>query len=169
MLVEKRNSEVHLRPRFSIAIEENSEKLLQRITNYLNKQDCIYNNKIVDGHVFLDIPESKSHFWSPQLHLEVIKNTKKTAILKGLFGPKPQVWTLFMFIHFLLITAFLGFLILLYTRITLEEDIFFPSAMLIVIPFIWVLLYFLGQVGKETGRKQMKELHEFILSIIDSH
>ena len=74
-----------------------------------------------------------------------------------------------MFIHFLLITAFLGFLILLYTRITLEEDIFFPSAMLIVIPFIWVLLYFLGQVGKETGRKQMKELHEFILSIIDSH
>ena len=56
MLVEKRNSEVHLRPRFSIAIEENSEKLLQRIINYLNKHDCIYNNKIVDGHVFLDIP-----------------------------------------------------------------------------------------------------------------
>ena len=29
-----------------------------------------------------------------------------------------------------------------------------------------ILLYFLGQVGKETGKKQMKELHDFILLII---
>jgi len=41
----KRNNEVHLRPRFSIATDENSEKLLHRITNYLNKHHCVYKVK----------------------------------------------------------------------------------------------------------------------------
>lgn len=169
LLVEKRSSEIHLRPRFSLEINYDYEFLLNLFRSASENNNSKMIIKIVDGHIFIKIPKEKEHFWSPQLHLEVIKNTKKTAILKGLFGPKPQVWTLFIFIHFLLITAFLGFLILLYTRITLEEDIFFPSAMLIVIPFIWVLLYFLGKIGKDTGRKQMKELHEFMLSIIDIH
>lgn len=166
MLVEKRNSEVHLRPRFSIAIEENSEKLLQRITNYLKKHDCIYKNKIVDGHVFLDIPENKSHFWSPQLHLEVIKESDNSSTLKGLFGPKPQVWTLFMFVHFIIGITFLAFCVLLFTRISLGESVFFPLVMVVALPLVWILLYFLGQVGKETGKKQMKELHDFMLLII---
>ena len=101
MLVETRNSEIHLRLRFSIDIKENSEILLERITNYLKGSDCLYKSKIVDSHIFVDIPKNKSHFWSPQLHLEVIKEDESSSTLKGLFGPKPQVWTLFMFIHFL--------------------------------------------------------------------
>ena len=74
-----------------------------------------------------------------------------------------------MFVHFIIGITFLVFCVLLFTRISLSESIFFPLVMVVALPLVWILLYFLGQVGKETGRKQMKELHEFILSIIDSH
>ncbi len=168
LLIEKRNSEINLRPRFSIDIQENSEKLLQRIMNHLKSDDCVYKNRVVDGHVFIDIPENKSHFWSPQLHFEVVKVDEKSSIIKGLFGPKPQVWTLFMFVHFVVATMFLGFGVMAYVRYRLDESLIFPIAMLVALPLIWVLLYFLGKIGKDTGKNQMKELHDFLINIINN-
>jgi hypothetical protein len=62
---------------------------------------------------------------SLHLHLEILGLTPKTSLLKGLFGPKSQIWTLFMFIHFVLGIYFLVFGGLLYTNISLNEPIFF--------------------------------------------
>jgi hypothetical protein len=96
-----------------------------------------------------------------------IQLTKRTSLLKGLFGPKPQVWTLFMFIHFVIGISFLGFGVLLYTRISLNESLFFPIVMMVVLPFIWLVLYFLGKIGKDTGKKQMEDLHDFMIKVIN--
>ena len=167
MLIEKRNSDIHLRPRFSIDLNADFETVLHAFETAFEKESTMLKGHIVDGHIFIKVPDNKEHFWSPQLHLEVVEKNEKVSELKGLFGPKPQVWTLFMFIHFLLLTGFLGFLVLLYTRISLEESLFFPICMLVVIPFVWILLYFLGKIGKETGKKQMEELHDFMITVIE--
>ncbi|WP_299062726.1 GTP-binding protein [uncultured Polaribacter sp.] len=164
---EKRNNKIFLRPRFSINLKENSEELLKRITLYLNSDACTYRSRVVDGHIFVDIPKNKSHFWSPQLHFEIEKIDENSSILKGLFGPKSQVWTLFMFVHFVVAILFLGFAVFTYVRYRLEESLFFPITILVALPFIWMLLYFLGSLGKETGKGQMKELHEFLIVIIE--
>jgi hypothetical protein len=167
LLVEKRNSEVSLRPRFTINLQENSEELLQRFTNEFKKEDCVFLGNIVDSHIFISVSKKDEHFWSPQLHLEIIEETENTSLLKGLFGPKPQVWTFFMFIHFVIGISFLGFSVLLYTRISLNKSIVFPLTMVLVLPFVWTILYFLGKIGKDTGKKQMKKLHDFMLDVIN--
>jgi hypothetical protein len=166
VLIENRNSEVFLRPRFTIDLDENRDKILQKFSDEFKKEGCVFLGKIVDGHVFISVSKKEEHFWSPQLHLEIIESTEKTALLKGLFGPKPQVWTLFMFIHFVIGVSFLGFTALLYTDISLNEAIFFPLIMVVFLPLIWVLLYFLGKIGKDTGKNQMKKLHEFMIKVI---
>ncbi|OAD46680.1 hypothetical protein [Polaribacter atrinae] len=164
---EERNSDFFLRPRFSIDLKENSDELLQRITTYLKSDACIYRSRVADKHIFIDIPVKKSHFWSPQLHFEVVDAAENTSTLKGLFGPKPQVWTLFMFVHFVVATLFLGVGVFTYVQYRLGESLVFPIAILVALPLIWLLLYFLGSIGKETGKKQMKELHDFLITIID--
>lgn len=65
-------------------------------------------------------------------------------------------------------TAFLCFAIMTYVKYTLEESLFFPTVMLIVLPLVWVLLYLLGNVGKETGKRQMKALHDFLIEVIET-
>ena len=165
---EKRNSEIFLRPRFSIDLEENSKVIVQRIKSQLSKDDCQFRSKISENHIFIDILENKNHYWSPQLHFEVIKVDEKSSIIKGLFGPKPQVWTLFIFIHFIIGISFLVFCIQLYSRISLNESVFFPIIMMIVLALVWVLLYFLGKIGKSTGKNQMRELHDFLINIINN-
>lgn len=166
MLKEEKNSEIFLRPRFSIDVEENETTLLERIQKGFKKRTKKYNTKVVDGHIFVDVPEKEAHFWSPQLHLEVVKKTETASTVKGLFGPKPQVWTLFMFLHFVIGTAFIVFAIMLYVRQSLEESFAFPLVMVIALPIVWTLMYLLGRIGRETGRKQMEKMHDYLLDSI---
>lgn len=166
VIVEKRNSEVFLRPRFSIDLPKKHTEVLDDFKNAFQSEECTFLGKIVDGHIFISIPKNKDHFWSPQLHLEILEHDNNTTLLKGLFGPKPQVWTLFMFVHFIVGTSFLGFAILLYTRMSLDKDIVFPLVMLIFLPMVWIVLYFLGKIGKSTGKSQMVDLHDFMLEVI---
>jgi hypothetical protein len=168
ILIEKRNSEVFLRPRFSIDLEKNYSEILQDFTEALSVKEAKYSGHISDGHIFISVAKKDEYFWSPQLHLEIVEVDKNKSELKGLFGPKPQVWTLFMFIHFIIGMSFLGFGVLLYTRWSLNESLFFPLSMLVVLPFIWTVLYFLGKIGKDTGKKQMTGLHDFMISVLNN-
>ena len=167
-LIEKRNSEVFLRPRFTIDLDENYYTVLENFSNTFNKEECKFIGSVVDEHIFISVSKKEEHFWSPQLHLEIIEKSEKKSLLKGLFGPKPQVWTLFMFIHFIIGVSFLGFGVMLYSRISLGESMFFPIIMMIVLPLIWILLYFLGKIGKDTGKNQMRDLHNFMIGIINN-
>jgi hypothetical protein len=166
LIVEKRNAELFLRPRFSIDLDETSDVVIQRFSHVfkLKKTDC--RGVIVDQHIFISVPKKDEHFWSPQLHLEFIDKENNTIEMKGLFGPKPQVWTFFMFIHFAISVSFIVFAAMLYSKISIKENIIFPLLMMFFLPLIWVLLYVLGTIGKDVGKPQIKQLHEIMIQII---
>ncbi|PKH49396.1 GTP-binding protein [Tenacibaculum sp. Bg11-29] len=153
-------NQIFLKPRFQIDFEMNSEVLMSEIKNYLS-DETRYKMKVVDTHVIIDIPDKETHFWSPQLSLEIESITEETSKIKGLFGPKPQVWTFFMFLHFVVATAFLIFGVIAYTNWSLQKGSIFPIVMLVVLPIVWVILYFAGTIGRSTGEKQMKSLKNF--------
>jgi hypothetical protein len=69
LLIEKRNSEVFLRLRFTIDLEENHEEILQKFSNGFKNEACKFLENIVDGYVFISVSKEEEHFWLPQLHL----------------------------------------------------------------------------------------------------
>ena len=164
---EERNSDIHLRPRFKMNFEESYDEILNKFKNNLKKSDCKYCSKIVDGHVVIDVPQDEDHFWSPQLNLEVESVAEGRSIVKGLFGPKPNVWTLFMFFHFAVAVAFIGFSIMAYVQWTLGSDFGFALTLVIALPVVWVIMYFLGRWGRSRGHKQMDELHTFMMDTLE--
>ena len=107
----------------------------------------------------------KEHFWSPQLHIEV-EESENNTIVKGLFGPKPNVWSLFMFIHFAVALAFVVFLVLVYVRWNLKQDYTFPLIMSLIMPVLWFVLYFLGRLGRKKGTQQMHEIINFFTEVL---
>ena len=163
----KANNPIHLRPRFTIDINENHALVLQRFQVRLKEQKVQFPSRFSDGHIIIDVPLKAAHFWSPQLNLEIVEVEEDQSILKGLFGPKPQVWTLFMFIHFVVGIAFLIFAVMLYVQWSLNGSIVFPLMMTIFLPVFWGVLYFLGRIGKSTGHSQMDDLHDLMTSIIE--
>jgi hypothetical protein len=165
---EKNNSPIHLRPRFTIDINQQSEKIIDKFKKALKENNNKYPSRFVDGHIIIDVPKKDDHFWSPQLNLEVVELEDNKSLLKGLFGPKPQVWTLFMFIHFVVGIAFLIFGVMLYVKWSLDEVFVLPLMMVIFLPIIWTVLYFLGRIGKSTGHQQMDDLHDLMINILNN-
>ena len=99
---QKNNSKVFLRPRFSLEVGKSKEEAISAIERELVYLKKDYKYKISDHHIFIDVSEKDSHFWSPHLHIEIVTNDQTSSTIKGLFSPKPQVWTFFMFLHFVI-------------------------------------------------------------------
>ena len=167
-MIEEKNSDIHLRPRFKMEFGESQQKLLTKFQNNVKNTTCKYCVKVIAEHIVIDIPAEENHFWSPQLNIEIEHIEENKSIVKGLFGPKPQVWTLFMFIHFAMAFAFIGFSIIAYVKWVLKSD--YKTALIITftLPILWVLMYFLGTIGKKRGHKQMDELHGFMMKTLKS-
>jgi len=164
---EETNSPIFLRPRFSIEINKSKTQLLKSFEIAFHTKNCKYKGKIVDGHIVIDIPQKENHFWSPQLHMEIEALNPSRSLAKGLFGPKPQVWTLFLFLHATVAFTFISVLIYAYTKWTLKENISLSIYILVGLPIFWFVMYFLGQLGKKTGHRQMQDLHDFMMVILE--
>lgn len=162
------HNDIVLRPRFKFDVNYDHEALLALFEETIKTQNNFIVSR-VDDHVFIKIPESKQHFWSPQLHLEINKRETTTgSTIYGLFGPNPTVWTLFMFLHFAVAGLFVGFGIWAYSNWSLNSSYAIPLFLTLFMILIWIVLYFGGRVGKQTGMNQMLELHHFMRDTLRS-
>ncbi|TXE20201.1 GTP-binding protein [Psychroflexus gondwanensis] len=156
------SNDIILRPRFKWNVAENPEIVLDRLEQS-GKISTDFVVSRVDPHIFIRIPKHKQHFWSPQLHLEIIKDAPSNgALVHGLFGPNPTVWTMFMFVHFVAAILIIAISIWLYTAISLGQELLLPLLLLVVLILLWVSLYIMGRLGKQKGTQEMKNLHEFM-------
>lgn len=159
-------NEILLRPRFKLEINQNNENALETFENTKGEQKEFVVSR-VDNHVFIRIPKKKQHFWSPQLHLEIEEINDKKSELKGLFGPKPSVWSMFMFFHFAVIVLFVVVGSWAYSNWTLNTNYGLQLAIMGGLVAIWVFLYFAGRMGKKKGEEEMKQLCGFLEDTLD--
>jgi len=163
---DKEINRVLLKPRFRMELDESETEILNKFKVGLEQSRLRYPNKIVDQHIIIDVLPEEEHFWSPQLQIEIEKDENEKTIVKGLLGPKPKVWTFFMFLHFFVAITFCVFLVIFYTNWSLNQEYGFALTMCIIMPILWIVLYFSGQLGKRFGYNQMLELYDFMMGII---
>lgn len=155
------SNDIVLRPRFKIDYKiDNSVLLSQFDTAKADQSDFIITR--IDDHVFIRFPKKEQHYWSPQLHLEIINTETESCTLHGLFGPNPTVWTLFMFLHFVVATLFVAFGIWAYTNWSLDKDYTLQVFTVLLTLVLWFTLYFIGRIGKSKGKPEMHRLHQFM-------
>ena len=154
-----------LKPRFKLKYDTSVESILDEFRTNLALKDCKYKSQIVDHHIVIDVPVVEEHFWSPQLHVEVEKEDNLT-IVKGILGPKPKIWTFFMFLHFMVAIAFFVFFVIFYSKWSLDQDYYFSMTLCVLMPVLWVVLYFIGQLGKKFGYDQMVGLHNLLIKAL---
>lgn len=57
-------------------------------------------------HIYLRIPPKAQYYWSPELHLTLEANDGGTLV-RGIVGPKPKIWTMYMFFYSGVIVLFM--------------------------------------------------------------
>ncbi|MDW5287578.1 GTP-binding protein [Formosa sp. PL04] len=155
------DNDIVLRPRFNMDLPKSNETILTVFEDLKNTQTEFIVSR-VDDHVFIRIPKHKQHFWSPQLHLEINELEDGNCKLHGLFGPNPTVWTLFIFLHFVVAMLFFGFGVWGYSNWALKTAFGLQLGICITMIVLWFALYFIGRAGRAKGKNDMIILHRFM-------
>jgi hypothetical protein len=158
-------SSFRIRPRFEQIIELDIETTRERISSHINREGsrCVVKN--FPGFIGILIPEHDQHFWSPQLHLSLYTEDPGKTIIRGTYGPNPNVWSLFLYGY--LIVGTLGLF---------AATLGFAQCMIGNTPWgLWIfgatsataaLLYFTAQIGQKLGAQQTFLLHQTYESAI---
>ena len=157
---ENRFSTRQVRPRFKIETPFSVEDLTGKIKSGLDQQDAPCKGRFVYGHVTLYLPPQEQHYWSPQLDL-TLEESDKGSILRGMYGPRPIVWTMFVFFY-----SVIGFSALVVTVLGLSYLSLGRSvAILWLVPVLvaaFFTLYLVANFGKKMAQDQVMTLHKFM-------
>lgn len=153
----------HIRPRFKFRVTDPPEKVMAHVHSLLAAAPVGVSGKIIGGHIILDITGEEVHFWSPQLNFRVEEDEddRELTLIAGLIGPRPAVWTLFMFVYFSI--GLIGFFATSYgiSRYMVGD---FSLAIwgLPVAAIIMLTAYQAGQFGERLGADQVELLKQFV-------
>lgn len=148
------------RPRFKVSIPYPPDNVIQKLKEL--PQNSPFRSTVATHHVFIKVPENDEHFWSPQLSLEIEAQGAKYSLVRGLYGPKPSIWTMFMFFYAILAFATLGFALWGLTQLTLNQS---PWPLWLSLGTIAGIaaLYAVSHLGKKLGYAQIVALHTQLL------
>ncbi len=150
-----------IRPRFALKITSEPDKAMAQLEEGF-KKDPTVGGVFARQHLFLKVPESEQHYWSPELsvRIEIEEFTDYTTV-SCLVGPRQSVWALWAFIYtsILLLTLFSGF------YGWAQYNVQGSSAWLWVVPFGIIGLssaFVASKIGQRKGRNQMLHLISFV-------
>jgi hypothetical protein len=162
------NKEIRLRLRFYKDVAVSLNDLSNKFATYAKTKPTDYGIKTRGDHIYLNIKGARKSYYSPDLHLELEAKNENETRIRDLFGPDPTLWTLFMFLHFVIAGIFLIFCGFAYSNSVLNQSFTFDLGELSAMVICWFLLYFIAKQIRNKGNDQMHELEKLFLEIIES-
>ncbi|NNE26673.1 MAG: hypothetical protein HKN09_07500 [Saprospiraceae bacterium] len=156
---------IHVRPRFEVTLPFSIQDVELRLRSALNAQEVLVLGKVQNGFARFMLPLEEQHYWSPQLTINMQEDEGGT-FLRGMYGPKPTVWTLFVFFYSFIGIAMVFIAIFGSSYIALGKS----GAILWLIPFlllVFLSLYLVSFFGQRLGRDQIRILHDFVEDALD--
>ena len=155
---------IRVRPRYRRITTLPPCRVIDKILEGLVAKQGVTGSTL-ENHAYLKIPLDEQHYWSPEFHVTVEKQ-EKGALVRGVVGPKPKVWTMFMFFYSIVIVLFFLGTAMGVSQYMLGMD----SPMLWSIPacfILWVLIVIAARFGQYKGKEQMTRLWRFLDHAID--
>jgi len=149
-----------IRPRFRNEIDSSPDQIKDSLEKALGQNENEIYGNVIEGHATLNIPKKDQHYWSPQLSLS-FEQLNEGSVLRGMYSPRPEVWTMFVLFY-----SFIGFAVLIISIIGYSNwSLGQPAQILWLVPLltgIFLTLYLVSFFGQKMGKKQMIILHDFV-------
>lgn len=153
-----------LRPRIKIISKLTKEEIMKRIRENAQDPNTEFTGWAKDGYALISPPEIEKRVWTPQLNLQIDEIEEGTEV-RGVIGPSSNVWTAFAFAFSLL--GFVAFVSLFWGLSRLSLD--YSANILWLVPIALILIvgvYMVARIGQQLSSNQVKQLKNFIESIL---
>jgi len=149
-----------MRPRFELLVPHAPEQVRERLVVFLRGEVC-WQGKAARRHLDIYPCRDQLRFWSPSLSLELEECSDGSTIMRGRFGPHPNLWTFCVFLY-----AVAGFIATCGLMLgTSQWMLKTPPSALLLLPvagLVAVAVYGGALVGQRLGSGQMQELRDFL-------
>lgn len=157
-----------IRPRFRFTTKSSPEQIKKEMEEKLKTTHESFLFKSVPGHFIVKIKGEEKHYWSPHLHIVFEKLPNGNTLIRGLYGPNPNIWTLFALLYgsVLLSILFIGF----YEGAQYSLGIISSFSWTIPILIgLGISMYLISQLGQKLGAEQTFALHHFLEDSLHQH
>lgn len=158
--------ETLIRPRFETVIPMPPEAVTLALQAGLSDPHCPVRGRVIHAFVTLTLPDKDRAIWSPQLTLSYGPEPDGGTRLRGVYGPAPGLWTLFMFLYTVLLTT--SGILLVYGLVLRQLQL--DAGVLWLVPVLLALfagLWVAASVGQRLSRHQMATLQSFVRQCLD--
>jgi hypothetical protein len=161
---EQQLNTARIRPRYRRITEKTASQVTSSIVSELRVSKHIKGSTL-ENHAYLGIPEKEQKYWSPEMHVTV-ETLDEGALVRGVIGPRPKIWTMYMFFYSAVVVLFF-----LGAALGVSQWMLHMEA-----PWLWsmpvcVILYLLviaaARYGQHKSRAQMKNILDFLDSAVD--
>ncbi len=160
--------EFQIRPRFTLSSKASVETICSRYKTILLTKQAPFLGKVRHGYISIVPSIEHQHYWSPHLSVTIEQDEENPEItlLKGLYGPSPSVWTMFVFFYAIIALATVIIAVIGMANMTIGES----SSILWALPFLVIIflsLYLTSYFGQRKGHDQIKNIDDFFMTILD--
>ena len=149
-----------IRPRFRLTSNLSIEEIGNKIKEALGRSQAECIGQVIHGHATIKMPVKDQHYWSPQLNMTLEKTSEGTRI-RGLYGPRPEVWTMFVLFYTIIGLATLAVLVFGMSYMMLGQS-FWVIWLVPVFLIIFLTLFLVANRGKSMGKDQIHVIHHFV-------
>lgn len=158
-----------MRPRFRVPVAMSADEVVGRLERRLSEPDCPCHGSVAGNHRVVDLRVlgRDRHFWSPSLSLTVAEGEDGAgAMVHGVVGPNPNVWTLFAMGYMGLATLLAGIGIFGFVQWWLDLR---PWGLYVapVLVLGLALMYVSSRIGQGLAAPQTLMLRHFLEDALD--
>lgn len=157
MQIEK---QIQLRPRFEKVVPKSVLAITDTAKNLKNSLKPNFIINTLDEHIWIYIGKENKKVYSPHLHLELEELENGDTKAKGLYGPEPGLWTMFIFLHFAVAGIFIIFAVFAYSNMSLGQPSGIHITIMVLMIIAWFSLYFTARSNRKKGMPQAYELEK---------
>lgn len=158
----------HLRPRFTKSSSLDVAVLSKKFEAALKKENAAYDGKVRHGYVSIYPTKKERHYWSPYMtmSMEADEDNPQLTHISCLYGPAPEVWTMFVFFYSFIGLAIVIISVIGFANRSLGESCEILWAIPILI-LIFISMYGVSYFGQKKGHDQVEGLYNFLNKILD--
>lgn len=157
-------SEINVRPIIKFELSKEPEKVREMLIAHeqFYLKELQFSKK--HSHCTIEIHPSDEHYWSPYATFNVEK-TKNGTIVRGIVGPRPNLWASFMVLYVFSLASFITTAVIGTGMLSLNKSglLLYISSLFLC---IFVATYLAAQFGKTKASSQTKKIKDFIQSAL---
>jgi len=155
---------VAIRPKFIARSDKGIIELGNAFDKILKTPSPPCKGYVHDQYVTLYPMPEDIHYWSPQLSIYMEEDDEQT-LLHGRYGPRPAVWTMFVFFYSVIGVAVVIVAVIGFANMSINAS----GAILWLLPIlslIFLSLYLVAFFGQKKGYDQMVDLQHIVEDVL---